>query len=173
MTSLVHALTHLFSNLSTQHLCCRTPPPCDVRICHFVVYLRFLTLSIVYTTVAVFAAVRVYAIWGKNIYLCALVFTVGMIYPVYLVVALVLASRTAVCVSYGDALLNTSICIYTIRIYRVTQRNNFGPARGLSYLLLRDGTLYFSCFMALSAALPFTPSWATHQSLLTCSFNPS
>ncbi|KAI0336891.1 hypothetical protein BDW22DRAFT_1423868 [Trametopsis cervina] len=144
-------------------------------IYNFVVCFSSITVIILHSALAVFAAVRVYAIWQKNVFLGGLVLILGLVYPAYVIVTLVGSIGSSFLDDfYPDTLLTSeppvpffffiiSICneclvvaltwSKTIGVYRVTRRSNVGTTKSLSYLLLRDGTMYFmdpSASVALS-----------------------
>ncbi|KAI0347710.1 hypothetical protein BDW22DRAFT_11993 [Trametopsis cervina] len=147
----------------------------------FPTYFNLITVIVLHSALTVFAAVRIYAIWRKNVFLGGLVLILGLTYPAYNIFMLDMNLRKSACMGshtaelmcrsaavipyyyFIPAICNEGLVVAltwskTIGIYWVSLRSNIRTRKSLSYLLLRDGTSYFIAFMPLSIMgilLPF------------------
>ncbi|KAI0347693.1 hypothetical protein BDW22DRAFT_1349737, partial [Trametopsis cervina] len=127
----------------------------QAEICKFVACFSSVTVIILHSALAVFAAVRVYAIWRKNVLLGGLVLILGLTYPAYVIVCISLSIRSASSTEVNrlspvvpyfyfiPAICNESLVVAltwskTIRIYWLTRRSHVRTTKSLSHLLLRD-----------------------------------
>ncbi|KAI0337391.1 hypothetical protein BDW22DRAFT_1349194 [Trametopsis cervina] len=133
---------------------------------------------IMYLLVAVFATLRMYAVWGKDMKIGGCILILGLVYPLvntYFVTTLSLSALAPPFTGCGQqttlnfpsadllfflfgtvfAILFECVIIAltwtkTLDIQRVLRRKSMGAHRSTSYLILRDGTTYFLTLLSFN-----------------------
>ncbi|KAI0821882.1 hypothetical protein BC628DRAFT_1422297 [Trametes gibbosa] len=119
--------------------------------CNIILWIQAITASALITVLSAIAAIRVYALWNRDIRLLALIMLTG-IFPAFAnlpYVSLSLVSiATRVISILSDGLVVVLTWMKTFRVYSLTRRVKLSA--DYSVLILRDGTVYFLAICILN-----------------------